>query len=167
MKSSLRESMRLWAIMIAILSLTTVITQAQQEDKVIPVETVASSLYSGVTERMNVVITNKKAWKKLWKQVHSTMSPRPPFPRIDFSEHIVIAIFLGERANSGDRISIVTLVKTGEALKVFTKETLGNPMCPGPPISVQPYHIVVTDLIENPQENVIFEEPEREQVKCH
>ncbi len=167
MKTNVQKLIKVWPMTIALLFVSAVITPAQQEgDKLIPFETMASYHYSGVTEKKNLVITNKREWKKLWKLVHSREVPRPPLPKINFAERMVIAVFLGEQSDSARRISIVKLVKSGDQLRIFTKETLGNATCPGPPVTVQPYHIVVTDRIETTGENVIFEEPEQEIVKC-
>jgi hypothetical protein len=138
----------------------------EQEQEEEPFETIIKQRQSGQTERKNFVITNRDDWVSLWDVVHSPVQPQPPLREVDLTERIVIAVLLGEQPLSGSDISITKLVKDGKKIRVFTRQTLENLACPGPPISVQPYHIIEIDRIKKPKKNVKFQEPEQEMKRC-
>lgn len=148
--------------------LTNFNTPAQQlEGTVWQLETIEKFSFSGHRERRNYVITSRKDWESLWNVVHLGRVPQPALPEIDFGNKIIIAVFDGEQGDSRNTFAITQLVKTGKILHVFTKRIVGSSLCPpGPPITVQPYHIIVTDQIKKAKKRVIFESTEQETMTC-
>lgn len=154
---------------LALLFLTTLLPAPQhsQSEELIPFETIEKFSRSGVKDRRTAVITKNRAWKNLWKEVHSIATPRPPRPEIDFDLQTVIAVFGGEQGDSTRSISITRVVRAGENVRVYTKETYNGPTCPpGPPIASEAYHIIVTERIGGAKVRVVFEETEVEERKC-
>jgi hypothetical protein len=167
MRATVKRMKRFCFASVVLLIMAVPITLAQDGDEqIIPFETISSYNFSGHKEKKNYVIIDKQEWKSLWKIVHSIESERPPLPDIDFTQHMVIAVFFGERGISADRISVTKLTRSGKTLKVFVKETMGDTSCGWLPIAVQPYHIIVTENIKKPKKRVLFEEPDREIKEC-
>jgi hypothetical protein len=57
------------------------------------------SSVSGVQTAQNLVIKDSAAWGALWATHTGSMTPAPVIPGVDFSKKMVIAVFLGQRAN--------------------------------------------------------------------
>jgi hypothetical protein len=76
--------------------------------------------YSGIRERRAVVVTEKAAWEKMWREHDSAA----PVPDVDFSEKGVVAVFLGQIRSAGTKIEIVVLEDALDKsrLNVFYKE---------------------------------------------
>jgi len=146
---------------------TSVATSQEPQEQLIPFETLSHGSVSGVTKKEDLVITDRKTFKKLWRKVFSRESERPALPGVDFDSQMVVGVFFGETGDSTIRVSITKIAKDGDILRVFKKETLGNPACPGTPTNGQPYHLVATELIKKPEKNVSFEPAEQAIVICH
>lgn len=63
----------------------------------LPIETLAKESFSGVTQAKNVVVTSAEAFDQLWREHAGNAIPAPAMPKVDFSTHMVIAIFAGNR----------------------------------------------------------------------
>jgi hypothetical protein len=127
-------------------------------------ETVESYFNSNIESKKNVVITNSEDWQHFYKKVHSTLSG---MPMIDFSQYTVIAVFAGNQVDSTYRTTITKIVNSGKQYRVFIKESYNGPTCPpGPPVLVQPYHIILTNKIKKAEKRVSFENPEVEVKIC-
>lgn len=78
---------------------------------------------SSMTEPQEVVIRNSEDWQKLWSQIHGTLEPMPSVPTIDFSTHMVVGYFLGQRSSGGYSVSIEEVLETGDAITVTLTTT--------------------------------------------
>lgn len=78
---------------------------------------------SSMSEPREVVIRNPKDWQQLWKKIHGTLEPMPPVPEIDFSSHMVVGYFLGQRSTGGFSVSIEDFVETGDEITVNISTT--------------------------------------------
>jgi hypothetical protein len=142
-------------------------TSQELQEQLIPFETLSHGSVSGVKKRENFVITDRRTFKRLWRKTFSYTSEPDALPYVDFDSQMVIAVFFGETGDVTTRVSITKIAKDTDVLRVFRKETLGNPACPGPPILGQPYHLVATELIKKPEKNVFFELPEQVVRNCN
>lgn len=101
----------------------------------------------GQREKSNYVIKNKEEWQSLWDLVHTHVTPKPDLPEVDFSERMIVAVFLGEQPNGGFDITITDLVKNGKKLTAKLTEVSPGSSCAVTTALTQPYHIIVTDKV--------------------
>jgi hypothetical protein len=73
---------------------------------VVPFATVAQGAMSNIEEPGQVVVRTAAEWQALWKQ-HG----RAATPAVDFTQSMVVAVFLGTRPTAGFSVAI-TAVKT-------------------------------------------------------
>lgn len=148
-------------ILLLFLTCTSQVASLKLQEQLIPFETLAHGFVSGVGKREELIINERRPFKRLWRKVFSIGSEKPALPDVDFERQMVIGVFFGETGDSSTSVSITKISEDGDTLRVFRKETLGNPQCPGPPIPGQPYHLVATERIKKPEKNVSFEPPEQ------
>lgn len=79
--------------------------------------------HSSINKPQEVVIRNPNDWQKLWVQVHSTLEPMPTVPVIDFSTHMVVGYFLGQRSTGGYSVSIESVKETSKQIVVTIAQT--------------------------------------------
>ena len=72
----------------------------------LPFATVAQGAMSNIEEPRQVVVRTDAEWQALWKQ-HG----RAATPAVDFTQSMVVAVFLGTRPTAGFSVAI-TAVKT-------------------------------------------------------
>ena len=77
---------------------------------------------SAVTKTRTEVVRSEKEWEALWKEHKADQKAIPP--KVDFSNEMVVAVFLGQRPNSGFTVEVETRVDPLDAsrLVVFYKE---------------------------------------------
>jgi len=126
---------------------TPVTTPPAQEKPVAQVEvlsyaTLQKGTYSGVTERMAVVVTDEQAWQKLWQQHASRAVPAPPAPAVDFSKESVLVVYMGEKNSGGYSIEVTGVQKENGKLAVSVRQTSPGPGTMTTMALTQPFHMV-------------------------
>ncbi len=105
--------------------------------------TIAEGSRSGIRTLTQVVIHTPTEWRDLW-QKHSTglAGAGVALPVVDFSRHMVVAVFAGE-VTKGTRASILKILQEKNRLVVLVRITDAQP---GPalaePGTATPFHIV-------------------------
>jgi len=104
-------------------------------------------------ERGGYVIKTEEAWTSLKNRAGLTREWWQA-PTIDFNQHMVIAVFQGQKSSGGFSITVTDVVEYEDRLKVFVTET-----SPGPDDFVtqaltQPAHIIKLERIEK---EVVFD----------
>ena len=61
----------------------------------------AQGNHSSVKEQAVQDIHDQAAFEKLWKDAYASQSTPPALPTVDFTKETVVALFLGEKQNSG------------------------------------------------------------------
>ncbi len=79
--------------------------------------------HSGISKSQQLVIKKLDGWQKLWSQVHESQEPMPAVPKIDFSTHMVVGYFLGQRSSGGYSVSIEDIKETSEEIIVIISQT--------------------------------------------
>lgn len=92
-----------------------------------PFESILSASQTAVTERRREVIRDEASWARLWAEIHADVTPAPPLPSVDFSQHMLIAVALGTRPSGGFGIKVRSVASRGESLEVAVLE-----VCPAP-----------------------------------
>lgn len=77
---------------------------------------------SGIKKARNAVLLDQAAWAELWNQHVAGHTPAPALPAVDFGAQMVVAVFLGERANGCASVAISGVASNGAALQVAYQE---------------------------------------------
>lgn len=117
-----------------------------------------SGQQSGVKKPAQKVIDNLETWKKVWREVHQAVSPKPKLPKVDFEKQVVLAVFMGEKNTGGYRIQIRGMKDTGKKIEVSVKTT--SPPQDGFSIQVltQPYEFLIAEKPAKPVKFVVTAE---------
>ena len=101
-------------------------------------QTIAEGTASEWTSFGYYVIDNQENWMNLWNSA----------PEVNFSESIVIAVFMGEKATCGFKIEINSIKLRNNTLVVQVEQTFPGSHCFVCQILTQPYHIIKIDRTE-------------------
>jgi hypothetical protein len=110
------------------------------------VMTIAQGTMSGVTEGQQRIVRTDAEWRACWK-AHAAAEA---LPTVDFSQHMVAAVFLGTRPTGGFSVAITGTRREAETLVIEYLER-----SPGPNEMVSqgltaPFHIVKLRRDEGP-----------------
>jgi hypothetical protein len=98
---------------------------------------------SGITIQREVVIKDPESWAQLWAEHQSPRGTPSAPPAIDFENHMVVGIFLGDRGSSGYAVEIIATQYQDNELIIIYKETKPD-MSGGMgflTVMTQPYHL--------------------------
>ncbi len=140
-KKILLASALLATIVIVIFSLmqaSSVVTDAQYASSGVPFTRLMQGETSGVTERVNYVLTSSQELNALWKIIGATSTP----PQIDFKSEAVLAVFAGESAQT--RVAIARIEDAQGVGKRIVSVVLVKPegSCATEKSSLSPFEIV-------------------------
>ena len=110
---------------------------------------------SGISKPLRVVIRDREAWLKLWKQIASQQQPSPPPPDIDFSREMLIVVAMGQRNTGGFGIIVDGVYKRDKKLEVVVKSTSPGNNCMTTQALTQPVDIV---RVQKSDYSVVFRE---------
>lgn len=118
--------------------------------EVLGFETIDRGVSSGIKAEEELAVRTMAEWRTLWAKHVSNVSPQPLLPEVDFSQEMVIAVFLGQRPTSGywatsDNISIEL-----STVEVSYTELQPGPGCGTIQINTAPFHIVRTERVDLP-----------------
>lgn len=94
------------------------------------------------TDRENLVLTDAAAFESLWVQLHAHTEPAPPVPSVDFSEEVVIGVFLGLRSSGGYAVEIQQVGSSRGVVGVHVEERAPGSDCVTTSVMTSPYHLV-------------------------
>ncbi len=117
-----------------------------------PYQTLANEAYSGVETKQNVVITDDKAWDKLWDDTYKIMDPKPDMPNVNFANETVVGVYLGMKSSGGYGIEVSKIIDTGKEYQVYIKETAPAKGMMSTMALTQPFHLI---KFENPENKKI------------
>ncbi|MEO0299884.1 MAG: protease complex subunit PrcB family protein [candidate division WOR-3 bacterium] len=106
-------------------------------------ETFEKGFYSGIKEKKEIVIKNKKEFLEMWKNHTKILLPLPEPPEIDFDKYMLICTFMGEKPTGGFSIEIKKIVENDREISVYVKEISPGKNCIVTMAFTQPYHIVL------------------------
>jgi len=118
------------------------------EENIVEFETTIKGAYCGHNESGNYVIKNESDWENLWDTVYSHKTPKPSLPKIDFTQHMVIAVFMGEKSSGGYNIEIVKVKEKNNIFEVYIEEHTPAPWTVVTEVFTQPFHIIKMRLID-------------------
>lgn len=78
----------------------------QDHVRALPFQKLTPVVDSAIGERRLTVIRDLGAWDALWREHTAHLVPPPPMPPINFSQDMVIGVFLGRRGNECREVEI-------------------------------------------------------------
>jgi hypothetical protein len=120
-------------------------------------QTIVKGYYSGHTSSAYYVIDNQENWTNVWNEYQRIFTPQYPPPEVNFSESLVIAVFMGEQTSGGFEIAIKSIHPRNNLLVVNVDKTHPGPHCIVTLALTQPYHIIKLDKIDK---QIVFETTE-------
>lgn len=90
-----------------------------------------------------MVIRDQQAWKALWEEMHTTMTPMPALPDVDFTREMIVGAFLGQKPTGGYSVRITRISQTAGGFQVDFKESRPSPDSIVTQALTQPYHLIV------------------------
>ena len=107
----------------------------------------------GYPEQQGHVISTEETWTAAWNALHLATIPRPPLPKVDFTQHVVLVIFAGKKPGSGYMILVKAIEKANGAVTVYVTEQRAAPNQEPDPQPTYPFQIVT---IPRPDLPVLF-----------
>lgn len=113
--------------------------------------------YSAIGEPLQVLVRDVEAWRKMWEQIHRTVSPLPPLPDIDFSREMVVVVALGARPTGGYGIIVDRAYERDDRLEIVVRKQTPGKTCFNTQAVTQPVDIV---RLPKTERSVVFRETE-------
>lgn len=82
---------------------------------------------SGMTEKAQQVVRTRAEWERLWAQIRAGEVPPPPAPKIDWTNEMVLALFMGQRPTGGYGVAIQSVEYGTKEIVVRYEETAPPP----------------------------------------
>ena len=153
---------RLIVVSILVVILITVLGfyafRVQNPTKQIEFQTIGEGGILEHKEPAYYVIRNKDEWADIWSQHKAKIIPEPSPPKVNFSESIVIAVFMGEVNTGQHKIEIKEITDMGQFVLVKVEKTYPSYGRIVNPVLTQPYQIVKMDKIDK---EITFDTVER------
>src|SRR4030095_7079712 len=80
-----------------------------------------SFLSGGISERVRLVIRDRDEFDKLWKQIYSLGSDKPPLPEVDFSREMIVVAAMGQQPSSSYEIIVDGACEVDNQLEVLVR----------------------------------------------
>ncbi len=107
-----------------------------------PSREVLHAAYSGLGTATRLRISAGSAWVAMWERIHSTMSPVPEVPAIDFDREHVLVEAIGSRSSGGFGVHIDSVVTTGNGAIAYVTRSEPGQGCMLTMALTQPVHVV-------------------------
>ena len=101
--------------------------------------TIARGDGSLVRDPLRAIVRREDDWRQLWLR-HA--GPASAVPYVDFTSHMIAAVFAGERPTPGFEIEIVRADEGATSMDVVVKERTPSPDTMAAQVLVSPFHIV-------------------------
>jgi uncharacterized membrane protein len=124
-----------------------------------PLKTLARGDGSRILEARTAVARDAAEWQTLWA-LHA--GPGTDAPAVDFSTHMVAAVFAGARPMPGFTIEVKSLERRGMALAVLVEERSPSSELMGAQMVVAPFHIVAVPRYDGDVVFADFDSPSPE-----
>ena len=105
-------------------------------------KTVDTDRYSGVAEARTVLISDAAAWEALWTEHKREQDPVPRRPSVDFSQQMVVAVFVGARPDSCGAVAIQKVYRANGRLVVEYTEPPPDPAAVCSAVTTHPSQLV-------------------------
>jgi hypothetical protein len=100
--------------------------------------------HSNIDDARQVLVRTDAEWSALWQQ-HAADRPKPT---IDFSQEMVVGVFMGSRPNAGFSTTITLTTAANLALIVKYRETIPPRDAITAQVITAPYHLIAIPKAE-------------------
>lgn len=145
-------------ILVSVLFVASIAIQSGLYPKILPTlsfEEIDKGAASGIHNRINYVIDDLETWETLWTDMHNISTSTPELPNVNFTEEIIIAVFLGEYATAGYVAEITRIVPSLNGITVYVREEHPGSSCFVAMVFTYPYHIVKASVASS--QHFVFE----------
>jgi VWFA-related protein len=104
----------------------------------VQMQTLNSDMMSGIDRPQQSVARTPDDWQALWQR----HAPGRPAPAVDFTTHMVVAVFLGSRPSGGYQAEITGITTAGEVMVVQWAERRPGPGQVAAQVMTAPSHLV-------------------------
>lgn len=110
---------------------------------IIPFTIIDNGAQSGMHPDTQTItlIQDDAAWQAFWAK-HSTISPPPPSPTVDFSKNMIVTVIDTDQPNSGYYLSLDKIEQHGKELWVYVTRAQPAPACMNLGMVAQPFVFV-------------------------
>jgi protease stability complex PrcB-like protein len=120
----LSTTSKMYLTLLSILIVACSSQSTNNSSKSLPFQTLEHSQNSAITGPRQLVIRDSSNWQSLWREHTANIQPHPAIPNVDFNQHMVIGVFLGERPNLCYQVTIESIEKySNKKIIVGYKET--------------------------------------------
>jgi hypothetical protein len=105
--------------------------------------TIASGDQSGIEDARDVVARTSAEWTQVWKE----HAPEREMPAVDFTQSMVVGVFLGSRPTAGYAVEIISIERDGSDLVVLYRERAPGPGMITAQVITMPHHLVKLDRV--------------------
>jgi VWFA-related protein len=109
------------------------------DNTALPIKTLDKGTQSNVEDARQVVVRSADELTKLWTQHSPDRKP----PAVDFSQNMVVAVFMGSRPTAGFQIEIVGTREEAGALVVQYREVIPTIRAMTAQVLTMPYHLAL------------------------
>jgi hypothetical protein len=115
---------------------------SSQEKSIVGFTVLASGANSGFKDKERIVVTDKANFQMMWDNLYINFSDKPPLPDVNFSNQMLIGVFLGEFPNGGSSIAVKSVDMYDDVVIMNIEELTPGPTCVTTDVITQPYQIV-------------------------
>ncbi len=109
-------------------------------------ETIERGSNSGYTEAKCAAVSDKEAFKALWRRLYSPRSSIPDPPELRFDRGLVLGVFMGQQPTGGYAVTISSVRRTTDELIVEIDRRVPGPDEIVTQALTSPYHLVWVEL---------------------
>jgi hypothetical protein len=109
-------------------------------------KTLDRGVQSNIESRREVVVRTADEWTAFWKEHAINAQP----PAVDFTQSMVVGIFLGYRPTGGHSVEITRIERKGDELVVAFRERKPGKSDIVTQVITMPYHLVTVERFDGP-----------------
>lgn len=112
------------------------------EETTIPFQVLSEGIHSSIPEQKFQIVRDTGTLNQTWRQAFKTALPVPATPNVDFRDHLVLALFLGQKRTGGYRLKVESVHEYPDSLVV--RISIHNPGhgCKTIQMITSPYEII-------------------------
>lgn len=126
---------------LALALLTATCTSTIGHSEVTTLTHVEAGVYSSLASRTFLVIESAEDFARWYQDLHAHRLPPPAVPRIDFRQHLAVAVSMGHRPTGGYAIRITDAALDGDTINVTILERQPAPGTAQITVVTNPYAI--------------------------
>lgn len=111
---------------------------------------IAKGSMSGLKEPTRLVVTNETQWSQVWQKHSFGRTPKPPVPKVNFKEEMVLFVTLGQRNTGGYSVAIQRIEQEEGKVVVHVDTKSPAPGAITLQVLTAPFHVVAAKTKELP-----------------